>query len=33
MSPQVLHNVLFYAIIAGVAVVFLALGSRRGLTR
>ena len=33
MGQQLLHNVLFYAIVFGVAVVFMALASRRGLTR
>ena len=33
MSRLVLANVLFYGIIVGVAVVFMALASRRGLTR
>jgi hypothetical protein len=33
MSQQILHNVLFYAIVVGVAVVLMALASRRGLTR
>ena len=33
MGQQLLHNVLLYAIVFGVAVVFMALASRRGLTR
>jgi hypothetical protein len=33
VSQQVLHNILFYCIVVGVAVVFMALASRRGLTR
>jgi hypothetical protein len=33
MSQQILHNILFYCIVVGVAVVFMAYASRRGLKR
>ena len=33
MSQQVLHNILFCCIVGGVAVVFMAFASSRGLTR
>jgi hypothetical protein len=33
MGQQLLHNVLFYSIVVGVAVVFIAFASKRGLTR
>jgi hypothetical protein len=31
LSQQVLHNILFYCIVVGVAMAFMALASRRGL--
>jgi hypothetical protein len=33
MTQQILHNVPFYGIVVSVALVFMALASRRGLTR
>jgi hypothetical protein len=33
MTQQILHNVLLYGIVVSVALVFMTLASRRGLTR